>query len=134
MTIETLKVVPPERIREVWPLIRERISALSVDAAEPWMAEDVFADLVGARSFLWVTEECRGFIIVSTWTAPFARDLHVWIACNDMMDNAAAYLPEVKRIAKVMNCWRVVWESPRRWERALPGVSTRYLYSIDLGG
>lgn len=85
----SLKVVPPERIREVWPLIRERIGALAVDAAEPWMAEDVFADLVGARSFLWATEGCGGFIIVSAWTAPYARDLHVWIACNDMMDNAA---------------------------------------------
>lgn len=133
MTTNSLKVVKPETIREVWPIVRERIAQLAIDNDEPWLAEDVFIDLINARSFLWVTEDCGGFVVVTAVVTPFLRDLHVWIACNDTIARAADYLPEMKRIATLMNCWRVVFESPRRWERALPDVSVRYFYLIDAG-
>lgn len=125
--------IPAERLRPVWPHIRDRIAALAADCGEAWVAEDVFAAISAAHAKLWVTPRFECFIVTQILTAPWGREFHVWVACNDSSARAAEFLPQVKTMAAAHTCDRVVFESPRRWERALPGVTVRHLYSIPVG-
>lgn len=131
MTAPRLLLVPSENLREVWPALRERIAALGTRTSEPWLVEDVFADIVAGNSHLWVTHDLAGFVVLTVWSAAYARDLHVWLGDNETEATAAEFVPQIREIARSLNCGRVMWESPRRWERALPGVDVRHLYTFQ---
>ena len=131
---DRLELIPAEGVRLVWPLIRQRLLVLSEELGDGWMPEDVFADCAEGRAYLWATEQCRGFVVLVLLAAPWGRDLHVWIADNETLTKAAVYWEQLKEIAEIENCNRVVFESPRRWARAIPELKTRYLYSVNIKG
>lgn len=125
--------IPASALRIVWPMVRDRIVALSAATAEPWEAGDVLDELMVERAELWTTPQAETFVVLCVAEAPYTRDLHVWIACNDAMDRAAEFLPQVLAIGAGHGCKRLVFESPRRWERALPGATVRHLYTLTIG-
>lgn len=129
-----LEPVGNDRLREVWPAIRERVAAVCERAAERWVPEDVFAEILVGNSFLWTLPDLSGFLVLRVFATAYDRTLHAWICCNASEDRIAGYLEQLKAIADENGCSRITWESDRRYHRALPGVRVTYAYSIDVGG
>lgn len=132
MMDEALSIVSAGELRRFWPLVRDRIASLCAATNEPWLPEDVYHELLTGASHLWITPRADGFVVLSIMVAPYTRDLHVWIACNDTVARAAEFWPQLREIASAHSCNRLMFESPRRWERAIPGLTVRHIYSEEI--
>ncbi|AYJ85780.1 hypothetical protein D3Y57_07075 [Sphingomonas paeninsulae] len=124
-----LSHVPVAELRDVWPKIRDHVSWISERTSQPWIAEDVYHEILVGNAYLWMTPDRESFVVLQVQVAPYTRDLHVWLASNQAEANAAAYWPQLLAIGREALCNRVEFESPRRWERAVPGLTVRHLYS-----
>lgn len=132
---DILTMTPPNRVREVWPMIRDRLHRVSTECDEPWMAEDVFGQLVTGNAFLWATQDFAGFLILQLAPQPYGRELHCWICCNATDEPPLAYWSQLQSIAADHKCCRITFENDRRgFQRAIPGLRVRYLYSAEVGG
>lgn len=128
-----LSIVPPTELRAVWEIIRDRLADLALDAGDGWMVEEVYVEIIQGNAHLWITEDAEGFVVLTVLAAPWGRDLHVWIACNETMNRAADYWEQLKEIARDNGCSRCMFESSRRWERAIPELTCRHLFYEDVG-
>lgn len=131
---QILRPVEPAALRNTWAEIRDRVAGLSEKFSEPWIADDVFAELTSLRSFLFATEDLSCFIVVRLFATDYERTLFIWVGCNNGGPDISDYLPQVKEIAAGERCSEIRWISPRKFHRAIPGVRTRFEYSVDVGG
>jgi hypothetical protein len=132
MTGELFPVVL-EQLRPTWAKVRDRVAEISERWSQPWIADDVFHELLVGNAHLWALEDCSGFMVLRVFATAYERTLHVWIADNASEARIADYLEQVRAIAEDNGCSRITWESDRRYHRALPGVRVAYAYSIDVG-
>lgn len=131
--MNVLLPVSLEELRGVWPDVRDRIAAIAARFDQPWIAEDVFHELVVGNSHLWVSEDRTLFAVLRVFATMYERTLHVWVAGNDGPAPMEAYLEAMKAIAADNACSKITWESDRKYRRALPGVKVTYAYSIEVG-
>jgi hypothetical protein len=124
-----LEMIPTDYVRVVWPMVVDRMKALASEYGDGWIAEDVFVDLVAGGAYLWGTENLEGFVVLTILTAPWGKDLNVWIADNETLQRAAVYWEQLKQIARDNGCQRVVFESEREgFTKAIPSLEVRYRY------
>lgn len=129
-----LENVATERVREFWPLIRDRVMELSKLPGEEWLPEDVYHELLLGGTHLFTTAGVRGFIITQVLSNPYSRKLHVWLASNDDGDWTPRFFDQLKDIARVNDCGSITFVSNRAtWKRALRGLRAITTYSYDLG-
>jgi hypothetical protein len=119
--------------REAWPIIRARLAALAARTGEPWMPEDVFHLTTMGQAFLWASEDLSAFIVTQVDEQPWGRSMVIWIGSEETDARASDYMDQLRAIAAASNCSRVTFTSPRRWKRALPGLTVRYEYSFETG-
>lgn len=131
MTAPLLTHVPVAELRAVWPEIRDRVDAVARRTEEPWVSEDVFAEIIGGTAWLWGTHGMGCFVVLQVRETAYSRDLHVWIASEETDSRAADFVTQVKAIAREAACGRVTFNSPRRWQRALPGLRASYSYTFS---
>lgn len=117
----------------MWQEIREHVAAIGAECSEPWIADDVFHELLVGNANLWALDDATGFVVLRVFATGYRRELHVWLAWNATDQTCRDYFPQLVGIAQANDCEGIHWESPRRWERALPGTKVRYSYSYDLG-
>ena len=98
------------------------------------MQEDVFHEIMCRNAHLWALDDLSGFVVLHVHVSAYEKSLHVWICCNDSGNRIAQYFDQIKGIAAENECQRVTFDSPRRYERALPGLKVRYTYSAEIGG
>ncbi len=133
ITAPRLEMIPTHGLRQIWPMIRERLDKLA--DGQPWISEEVFAEVASGNTYLWATPHAQGFVVLQLLVTAFERVLHVWIAVNGTDANAADFVPQLLEIAASHQCDRLTWESTRKgWERAVPAASVRYLYTVPVGG
>jgi hypothetical protein len=125
-------MIEPVAFRQAWLSVRDRVQEIADRDNEPWIAEDVFHELASASAFLWATEDLEAFVVLTIKTAPYTRDLHIWIGCENTEANAADYWPQLVEIARQHGCGRIMFESQRRWERALPNLTVRHVYEFQV--
>jgi hypothetical protein len=120
--------------RAMWPALRARLAATAARTRETWMPEDVFHLVAMGHAKLWATEDLGCFIVTQIDEQPWGRSLVVWIASEETDAAAVDYMDQVREIGQEADCSRVTFTSPRRWERALPGLTVRYEYSFPTAG
>lgn len=135
MTAPALQPVPTERVRAVWPDIRDAVADVHrLDPDGGWIPEDVFFELARGGTYLWTTEGNRGFIVAQVLVNPYSRKLHVWIAHNADGDWTPEFFEQLKDIAASNDCQSITFNSDRTgWTRALPGLRATTHYSFELG-
>jgi hypothetical protein len=121
------------QLRGVWSVIRDRIDRIAIDLKQPWVSEDVFHEILSGNAHLWALADNSGFVVIRLFATAYERTLHVWICSNHSGPKIVDYLDQIKGIAAANDCERVTFESPRRYQRALPGVKATYSYSIEVG-
>lgn len=127
-----LSVIPAAEVRAVWPHLRERLEHVITRNAESWLVEDVYLAIMRGEAYLWATEALGCFVVLQVQVSSHgARDLHVWIASEETDLRAVDYMEQIRHIGQEAQCDRVTFESPRKWGRALPGLTVRYLYSFE---
>ena len=113
----------------LWPHIRPALEALLERQPDAWLPEHVFHEIMLGTSYLWTTPDLCGFVVLQVRVSPYARDLHVWIACNGTDARAGDFFPQLKAIAAEQDCTAVTFESGREgFGRAIPELEGRYLY------
>ncbi len=120
-----------EERRAAWPMIRPRLAALAARTGEGWMPEDVFHLTTMGSATLWATDDLGCFIVTQVDEQPWGRSFVVWIASEETDARAVEYMDQVRDMAREAACDRVTFSSPRRWERALPGLTVRHEYSFE---
>jgi hypothetical protein len=130
-----LQFVPTEQVRAYWPRIRDAVVAVhALDPHSGWIPEDVYFELARGGTYLWTTEDVRGFIVTQVLVNPYSRNLHVWIAHNAGGDWSPQFFDQLKDMAAAENCTSIQFVSDRTgWKRALPGIRASTLYSFDVG-
>lgn len=124
-----LEMIPTDCVRVVWPLVVDRMKALAEEYGDGWIPEDVFVDLVSGGAYIWGTEGMQGFVVLTILTAPWGKDLNVWIADNETLQRAGVYWEQLKQIARDNGCQRVVFESEREgFAKAIPQLEVRFRY------
>jgi hypothetical protein len=96
--------VATEDVRHVWPQIRDRVAKLVGDLGEPCLPEDVYFELARGGTYLWTTDDVRGFIVVQVLVNPYSRTLHVWMASSEKGDWSPAVFDQIKAIATDNKC------------------------------
>lgn len=125
-----LEQIPTELVRVVWPMVVDRIKNLSEEGGDGWLPEDVYVELVTGAAYLWGTDQMQGFVVLVILTAPWGRDLHVWIADNETQENAAYYWPQLLQIARDHQCQQTVFITKRKgFAKAIPDLEVTYRYS-----
>lgn len=127
-----LEVVPIIGLRTVWPELRARVQGIIDRSGDPMLVEDVFAAILRGEAYLWTTPNLGCFVVLQVQVSSHgARDLHVWLASEETEHHAVDYMDQIRHIGREAQCDRVTFESPRKWGRALPGLTIRYLYSFE---
>lgn len=129
--VGTLVLLDYAERRVVWPVLRPRLLAVAERTGEPWMPEDVFHLTAMGQAALWATEHLGCFVVTQIDEQPWGRSLVVWIASEETEARAADYMDQLRTIGQDSGCSRVTFSSPRRWERALPGLTVRHEYSFE---
>jgi hypothetical protein len=131
-----LDPIPPKGIHLIWPMLEGRLEQLMAESHDPEPLGVVHDDLMTGKATLLASEGAVSFVIcrILSNTAGLC-DLHAsWVWQGIAGRSAADFMPQVARWAAVHGCQRVVWESARRWERAVPGTTVSYRYSYPVGG
>ncbi|TKD50580.1 hypothetical protein [Sphingomonas baiyangensis] len=123
--------IAPAELRGVWQRIRPRVEAIATKQAEAWIADDVFAEILAGTAWLWATPDLGCFVVLQVAATAYDRALHVWIASEETDARAVDFMPQLQAIAREAQCSRVDFVSARRWERALPGLRVRRIYSFE---
>lgn len=132
MTDQLTMTLTPN-VRDVWPVIRDRIADVAVACDEKWIAEDVFFQLSTGNAYLWGTDDLSGFLILQVVVQPYGRELHCWICCNQSGEPPIAYWDQLLEIAREASCIAVTFENDRKgFQRAIPGLRCRYHYRADV--
>ena len=121
-----------EAARKYWPYAQPLIEALRVKCNERWQVTDVWDEIEDRTAVLCVAfdeqKEPAGIIVYQVATTAYSRDLHLWIVCENSVARAADYWPQIRVIRDANRCNAITFESPRRWEKAVPSLKVRYLY------
>jgi hypothetical protein len=126
---DILQMTLPPHVRDVWPLVRDRVAAMAAACDEAWMPEDVFQQLVVGDAYLWGTPDLSGFLVLQIATQPYGRELHCWLCFNDTGEPPIAYWDQLLEIARDNRCVAVTFENDRQgFQRAIPGLRVRYMY------
>lgn len=133
--VPILAMRPAAEARAFWPEVRRDLEAVRERFAEDWLADDVWAEVLVGNAYLWAAGEpgaLEAFVILQIHARNYDRALHIWGAGEHTTARAADYWPQIMEIAAEAGCTHVTIETPRRWERALPGATLRYLYSFKV--
>lgn len=132
-TDDVLVPVAEGDLRAIWPSIRASVEAIATKCDEPWIAEDVFHEILVGNAHLWATENGAGFVVLRLFATGYSRDLFVWLCSKTVANPASHYLPQLLEIARSNGCTRLCWESPRPWDKILPEAKRGYTFAIDVG-
>jgi hypothetical protein len=134
VTGPVLQSVATADVRKFWPRIREAVEKIAALDHGRWIAEDVYHELRSGGTYLFTTEDVRGFIVAQICVNPYSRSLHVWLAHNDGGDWTPEFFDQLKDIAACNDCTNITFVSDRTgWKRALPGIRATTHYSFELG-
>ncbi len=126
-----LMKVEQSALVDVWGALVDRIAAVA--EGQPWNALHAGQAILSGAAELWVTASLSGFVIVTVISEPWQKQLFVWVACNEIEANAAAYLPQIKQIAKRHGCEVVQFFSKRKgFRRVIPDADVSFVYSIGV--
>ena len=121
--------------RAFWPAVRADLETIRARYDERWLPDDVWHEIMVGNAYLWAAggaEAPEAWVIVQVMARPYDRSLHIWSAAEHTTARVADYWPQILAMAADAGCSHVTIETPRRWERALPGLSVRYLYSCEV--
>lgn len=133
--VGTLICYQQDDCRPFWPEVRADLEAILERYPDRWMPDDIWAELLARNAALWVAGEpgaIEAWCVLQIQTRTYDRSLHVWNASEKTAARVADYWPQIMAIAAANKCHSVSIETPRRYERALPGAKVRYRYEFDV--
>lgn len=129
----SVKYIPPDGLRDVWPWVREKLEIVQRKSPESWMAEEIYYRCFTQTSMLWIgylfnKPSCM-FIL-----EPLGDTVGISIAWSESESVADEALKHIEGIAKQGNAkylefrtWRRGWEKrarqmgfrPRAWVKEI---------------
>lgn len=107
-------------IREVWDAIKPGLLKVKAKAGEaaPWRPEDIYSEVLNNQAALYLDAESAdaGFVVVYPHTDTYSglKSLWIWVAYSPLGDAASRYLNDLKALARLAGCSRLMMSSPRR--------------------
>jgi len=120
-----IEAIHPDRVRQVWDLVRPGIGEIRSLCSEPWLPEDVYSRLIGnqAALYLFFSPEFRGFSVLEVCSDAEGKYLNVWLlhfvhGCDVNRDELLHWLDTTGRSC---GCSSARFTSPRAWAQMLKG-------------
>lgn len=126
--------IPLDRLRSIWPSLRQPIDAIAARLGEKFIADDVFGEIVAGRAMLWAADGVTAFVVLTVNVTAWSRTLNVWLAHNDSDDHVAAFVPQVRTIAREFNCTSIEFTSDREFRRVWPDARVQQVYFVENAG
>lgn len=118
----SLVFVHPDDIHAYWPYVQPRLLKVRERSKARWIPEDVYASLKAKSSTLHIAEvgdEYRGLVVLQPSKDFDGPVLWVWIAYSEGDDVVERFEPELTGYARQIHAKRLVFSSPRKWDRRL---------------
>lgn len=107
-----MRAVPVGEIKEHWQRIKYAVQDLTKYGTDGWIAEDVYAFLIGGHAVLYVADGVDGFAILQLLPNYTEKRLHIWIV--SLKDDPALFIEEIVDLGKQQGVKRITFESPRK--------------------
>lgn len=136
-----LELLDAARIRLWWPTIREGVERASDYHLDGILPEDVFGALMAGNAGCYAgfhpeNEHVMEAFIICRKIESFGKaELLIWLAWHPgTIGLAKDYWPQIEDIASELGCSRITIESPRPYDRAIPGAILAYhTYHFEVG-
>lgn len=120
--MNTLEYIAPERLRAAWPIIKPGLETIK-QRGGTWIPEDVYHALRAGASSLYVARidgQYAGFLVLTLQQDYDGQQLFVWCCYAETeADPVALFVEDLRQIAQHAGAKRIVFGSPRRWDRRL---------------
>jgi hypothetical protein len=127
--MSTPRIVPIDQLRATWPRARSAVDDIRQRTDQPWLVEDVYADLLSGQALLLMRDDESAIAVVKRDVRqyPQAPTLLVWLAWSS--PGSADILADqdwIRQLARELGCQQLAFESPRAgWERRAPALGWR---------
>lgn len=118
--------VHPAELRRWWGFARPLVDEVRTVCKEPWIPDDVYANLKAERALLhiFITEGPKGCAVTEVCGEPDSRFLNVWILhfVHQADNNREDLLAWVDGLARSYQLSTIRFQSPRAWASLLKGA------------
>lgn len=125
----TARIVPIDQLRVTWPRARQAIDDIRQRTDQPWLVEDVYAELLTGQALLLMRDDETAFAVVKRDAQQYSRGpvLLVWLAWSEQgSTDILADQEWIRQLARELGCKQLAFESPRAgWERRAPALGWR---------
>ena len=114
----TKKYIPPNELKTYWDYIRLKLELLQRKSPEPWIPEEIFADVLHGHSSLWMAfnvDKPIGFIVGQVQKE---QTFHLWVGyCEPHIDDYVKW-HMIEEVTQKLNCKKISFGSWRKgWTR-----------------
>lgn len=116
----TLRLVRPDELHSVWPMILEGLYKVERRSESHWIPEDIYTAVRMGHSTLhlaYIDGAYVGFFVLTVSTVWDGKVLHIWCGYTNHPDGMELFMPKIDKLAR--GCRRITFWSPRKWERRI---------------
>ena len=109
--------IPPNELKLYWDYLKPKLKLILRKSPEPWIPEEIFADVLHGHSLLWIAFNDNrpiGFIIGQVQQE---QTFHLWAGyCDQNIDDLIKW-HLIEEVALSLKCHKIAFESWREgWE------------------
>lgn len=112
-----LKYIPPQELRSVWDEVKQGLWIVQKYTSEPWIPEDIYADLKYGNATLHIEKNGGGFVVLQKQPQYDGVALHIWCAYSKGHQPLETYIQEIEEMARSIGAKRLTLSSKRNWAK-----------------
>lgn len=136
--MNTLSLLRWADVRQEWEWVKPKVEEIREHCREDWRSEDVYAACLYNKAQLFIGTgafERLGFVVLQVVQndSTLHNELFIWLASGEGVGLQDEFIPEIKRIAKDMQCNRIYFRSRRQgWLKSKIAKLSCMEYDIDI--
>jgi hypothetical protein len=127
-----LEYISPADLNPSWEIVRDGLFKVCKRASDGWIPEDVYYACRQGTSTLhlvWKDDEYVGFVVLTPMHGYDCKKLMIWIGYNaGEKDAVEVAMEDIEELARKSGARKVLFGSPRNWERRLPDYKPTTTY------
>src|SRR6185295_9987470 len=109
--------IPPQDLRSVWDEIKQGLEEVRKSSHDPWIPEDVYAEIKNGTATLHVEKDGGGFVVLQKLNQYDGIALHIWCAYSKSLKPLEVYIAEIEQMARSIGAKRLTLSSKRNWQK-----------------
>lgn len=101
----------------MWSEIKEGLEIVRKYTNEPWIPEDVYAEIKNGAATLHMDKDGGGFVVLQKQSQYDGISLHIWCAYSKSIKPLEVYIQEIEQMARNIGAKRLTLSSKRNWQK-----------------